>query len=202
MVDRGKREFAQALVGEGKRGHVGMITNDMEATPDDTERPSKTELKRQMHALQTLGAQLVELSHEQFARLDVPDELREAVDFAHQVKGHEARRRHMQYLGKLMRRVDADAIRAGLERVTGESREAVSLMHRAEVWRDRLLDDNEALTAFIGAYPAADTQWLRSAIRAARHERELQQPPRHARELYRRLHQHLETEWRERAQGP
>lgn len=178
-----------------------MITNDMEATPDDAVRPSKTERKRQMHDLQALGVQLVELSHEQFARLDMPDELREAVDFAHRVKGREARRRHMQYLGKLMRRVDADAIRAALHTVTGESRAAVSLMHRAEVWRDRLLDDDEALTAFIGAYPNAETQWLRSAIRAARHERELQQPPRHARELYRRLHQHLETEWRERAQG-
>ncbi len=85
-----------------------MITNDMEATPDDAERPSKTELKRQMHALQALGEQLVELSHDQFARLDLPDELREAVEFAHRVKGHEARRRHMQYLGKLMRHADAE----------------------------------------------------------------------------------------------
>src|ERR671913_349166 len=118
---------------------MGIITNDMEASPDDAERPSKTELKRQMHALQTLGEQLVELSHDQFARLDLPDELREAVEFAHRVKGHEARRRHMQYLGKLMRRADAEA------------------------------------------------------IRAARRERELQQPPKHARELYRRLHLHLES---------
>ncbi len=173
----------------------------MEATPDDAERPSKTERKKQMHALQTLGVQLVELSHDQFARLDLPDDLREAVDFAHRVKGHEARRRHMQYLGKLMRRVDADAIRAALERVTGESRAAVSLMHRAEVWRDRLLDDDEALTAFIAEHPDAETQWLRSAIRASRRERESQQSPKHTRELYRRLHQHLENELRDRTAG-
>ncbi len=170
-----------------------MITNDMEATPDDAERPSKTELKRQMHALQTLGEQLVELSPDQFARLDLPDELREAVEFAHRVKGHEARRRHMQYLGKLMRHADADAIRVALARVTGESRAAVSLMHRAETWRDRLLDDDDALTAFIAEHRDAETQWLRSTIRSARRERELQQPPKHARELYRRLYQHLEN---------
>lgn len=176
-----------------------MITNDMDATPDGAERPSKTERKRQMHALQTLGLQLVELSRDQFARLDLPDELREAIDFAHRVKGHEARRRHMQYLGKLMRRVDADAIRAALEHVTGESRAAVSLMHQAEKWRDRLLDDDEALTTFIAEHPDAELQWLRSAIRAARRERELQQSPRHARELYQRLHRHLESEWRARA---
>jgi ribosome-associated protein len=166
---------------------------------DSDDRPSKTERKKQMHALQALGEQLVELSHDQCARLDLPDELREAVDFAHRVTGHEARRRHMQYLGKLMRRADGDAIRASLERVTGESRAAVSLMHQAEAWRDQLLDDDEALTVFIAEHPESDTQWLGSAIRASRRERELQQPPKHARELYRRVHQHLANELRDRA---
>ena len=165
----------------------------MAVIADSDDRPSKTERKRQMHALQTLGERLVELSHDQFARLDLSDELREAVDFAHRVTSHEARRRHMQYLGKLMRRADADAIRAALERVTGESRAAVSLMHRAEAWRDRLLDDDEALTAFIAEHPDAEAQWLRSAIRASRRERQLQQPPKHTRDLYRRLFSHLES---------
>ncbi len=171
------------------------------AIADNGERPSKSELKRQMQALQRLGEQLVELNRDQFARLDLPDELREAVDFAHRVTSHEARRRHMQYLGKLMRQVDADAIRSALERVTGESRAAVSLMHRAETWRDRLLDDDHALTAFIAEHPDADVQWLRTSIRTARRERELQQAPRHARELYRHLHQTLESELRNKVQG-
>lgn len=162
-------------------------------SPSKSVLPSKSELKRQMHALQRLGARLVELNRDQFARLDLPEELREAVEFAHRVTAHEARRRHMQYLGKLMRRVDADVIRAALDRVTGESRTAVSLMHRAESWRNRLLDDDQALTAFVAEHTDADVQWLRSAIRAARRERELQQPPKHARELYRRLHQQLEA---------
>lgn len=78
-------------------------------------------------------------------------------------------------------------------RVTGESRAAVSLMHRAEAWRDRLLDDDAALTAFIAEHPDAEAQWLRSAIRASRRERQLQQPPKHTRELYRRLFSHLES---------
>jgi ribosome-associated protein len=165
------------------------------------EPPSKSERKRQMHALQALGEQLVGLSRDQFARLDLPEELREAVEFAHRVTGREARRRHLQYLGKLMRRVDGDAIRASLERVTGESRSAVSLMHRAEKWRDRLLDDDQALTAFVTEHPDAEVQWLRNAIRAARRERELQQPPKHVRELYRRLHQHLDQPLRTSARS-
>jgi len=158
--------------------------------------PSKSQRKRDMHALQKLGEQLVELNRDQFVRLNLPDELREAIEFAHRVKGHEARRRHMQYLGKLMRQVDADAIRAALDLVAGESRAAVSLMHRAETWRDRLLDDDDALTTWVAEYPEADVQWLRAAIRSARRERELQQPPKHARELYRRLHERLDGELR------
>lgn len=157
-----------------------------------SEPPSKSELKRQMHALQTLGERLVKLNRDQFARLDVPEELREAIDFAHRITSHEARRRHMQYLGKLMRQVDADAIRAALEQVTGESRAAVSLMHRAETWRDRLLGDDAALTEFIDDHPDADAHALRNTIRAARR----QQTPQRTRELYRQLHRILEDHMR------
>jgi ribosome-associated protein len=155
------------------------------------ERPSKTQLKKEMHALQALGQQLVDLSRDQLARIDLPEELREAIDFAHKVTSHEGRRRHMQYIGKLMRRVDADEVRAAIGRATGESRAAVALMHLAERWRDRLLADDEALTEFMAERPGADVQWLRATIRAARREHAAGQPPKHARELYRWLHDEL-----------
>jgi len=172
------------------------------AQPAKTEPPSKSELKRQMHALQALGKQLVELNRDQFARIELPDDLREAVEFAHRVTGREAYRRHMQYLGKLMRKVDGDAVRSALALVTGESRAAVSLMHRTETWRNRLLDDDQALTAFVAEYPQADVQWLRASIRAGRRERDSQQAPKHARELYRRLHHHVEGAQRSVAPPP
>jgi ribosome-associated protein len=70
-------------------------------------------------------------------------------------------------------------------------------MHRAENWRDRLLGDDDALTAFLAEFPQTDAQWLRNAIRRAR--RDSPPTPRHARELYRTLHQMLEDDWRERA---
>jgi ribosome-associated protein len=147
-----------------------------------------------MHALQALGAELVELRRDQLQRIELPDELREAVEFAHRVTSHEGRRRHMQYLGKLMRQVDADSIRAAIDNATGESRAAVALMHLAERWRDRLLEDDAALTDFVAAHPAADVQWLRATIRAARRENAAQQGPRHARELYRWLHDQLDSQ--------
>ena len=158
---------------------------------DGSERPSKTQRKKEMHALQALGQQLVDLGRDQLAQVDLPEELREAIAFAHRVTSHEARRRHMQYIGKLMRQVDADEIRAAIGRATGESRAAVALMHLAERWRDRLLADDEALTAFMAERPGADVQWLRAAIRAARREHAAGRPPKHARALYRWLHDQL-----------
>lgn len=158
---------------------------------DGTDRPSKTQRKKEMHALQALGQQLVDLSGEQLARVELPEELREAIAFAHRVESHEGRRRHLQYIGKLMRQVDAEEIRAAIGRATGESRAAVALMHLAERWRDRLLDDDPALTDFLAERPGADVQWLRATIRAARRERAAGQPPKHARALYRWLHDQL-----------
>jgi ribosome-associated protein len=75
-------------------------------------------------------------------------------------------------------------------------------MHRCERWRDRLLDDDAALTALIAEHPAADAQALRATIRAARRERAADQAPRHARELYRTLHRLLQTGTREDETGP
>jgi ribosome-associated protein len=166
---------------------------EQEDSTPPAEAPSKSQRKRDMHALQALGVELTRLSREQLDRLDLPEDLRAAIDFSHRVTSHEARRRHLQYLGKLMRSVDAEALRDALARVTGESRAAVALMHAAERWRDRLLADDEALTEFIAAHPASDVQWLRAAIRAARREFAAQQPPKHARELYRWLHGTLEA---------
>ena len=157
-----------------------------------TAPPSKSQRKKDMHALQALGAELVRLRRDQLQRIELPDELREAVEFAHRVTSHEGRRRHMQYLGKLMRQADAEAIRAGIARVTGESRASVALMHLAERWRDRLIADDAALTEFVAAHPTADVPWLRAAIRATRRESAMGQAPRHARELYRWLHEQLE----------
>jgi ribosome-associated protein len=176
---------------------LGIITTMMVEPHDDselqaTEPPSKTQRKKEMHALQALGEQLVRLRRDQLQRIELPDALREAIEFAHRVTSHEARRRHMQYVGKLMRQADAIALRQALAQVTGESRASVALMHNAERWREKLLADDAALTEFIADHPDADVQWLRAAIRAARREIASQRPPRHARELYRWLHEQLE----------
>ena len=162
--------------------------SDAAVAHETAERPSKTQRKRAMQALQELGDELVNLSGEQVRRLDLPEPVREAVLQAQRITSHEGRRRQLQYVGKLMRQVDAEPIVAQLAALAGVSKAAVALMHRCERWRDRLIDDDTALTELLAEHAVVDVQSLRSLIRAARRERAAGQPPKHARELYRLLH--------------
>ena len=153
------------------------------------ERPSKSQRKREMTALQDLGESLLRLTPAELARLDLPENLREAIAEMAHIGSHEARRRQRQYIGKLMRQVEAEPLRAAIEDATGESKQAVALMHRCERLRDALLDDDAALDGVLAELPGADVQQLRSTIRAARREHKEGRPPKYARQLYRWLHE-------------
>jgi ribosome-associated protein len=153
----------------------------------DQEIVSKTKKKREMHELQALGVALVALPDAQLAAIDMPDKLREAVLEAKRIKSHEARRRHMQYIGRLMREVDPAPLRARLAEAEGHSAQANARHRRLEGWRERLLADDAALTEFAAENPGADLQALRTQIRNARKEQKEGKPPRAYRELFRVL---------------
>ena len=140
-----------------------------------------------MHELQALGVALVRLPESQIERIDMPPKLREAVYEAKRIKSHEAKRRQMQYIGRLMRDIDAEPIRAHLAEVEGHSASANARHRRLEIWRERLLSDDEALTLFAAEHPGADLQTLRTLIRNARKEAKEGKPPRATRELFRVL---------------
>jgi ribosome-associated protein len=148
---------------------------------------SKTRRKREMHELQALGVALVRLAEAQIATLDIPAELREAVLEAKRIRSNEAKRRQMQYIGRLMREVDSAPIRAHLAELEGHSAQANARHRRLEIWRERLLADDEALTAFAAEHPGADLQSVRALIRNARKEAKEGKPPRASRELFRVL---------------
>lgn len=148
---------------------------------------SKTRRKQEMHALQDLGQALVKLSPQQLAQLKLPETLAEAISEAKRLKKHEAIRRQMQYIGRLMRQVDAAPIQAQMDAWRSDSAAEAARHHRLERWRDRLLADDDALTEFAAAHPGIDTQALRSLIRNARRETALGKPPRNARALFRAL---------------
>jgi ribosome-associated protein len=153
----------------------------------DQEIVSKTRKKREMHELQALGTALVRLSDSQLEIIEIPQKLREALLEAKRITSHEAKRRQMQYIGRLMRELDPAPIRSRLGELEGTSAQATARHRRLEAWRERLIDDDEALTAFAGEHPGADLQALRTLIRNARKEAALGKPPRAYRELFRVL---------------
>jgi ribosome-associated protein len=153
----------------------------------DQEIVSKTRKKREMHELQALGVALVGLSDSQLEVIEIPQKLREALLEAKRIKSHEAKRRQMQYIGRLMREVDPAPIRSRLAELEGHSAQATARHRRLEAWRDRLMSDDEALTEFAAEHPGADLQALRTLIRNARKEAALAKPPRAYRELFRVL---------------
>ena len=146
---------------------------------------SKTKRKQEMTALQSLGARLVDLPESQIAELPMAENLREAVLEAKRITSHEAKRRQMQYVGRLMREIDPAPLRERLEAMTGHSAQAAAQHRRLEAWRERLLADDEALTAFAAEHPGADLQALRTLIRNTRKEQKAARPPRAFRELFR-----------------
>jgi ribosome-associated protein len=158
-----------------------MIT----CVPD--ELVSKTRRKREMLELQSLGAALVELPESQLHLLQLEARLLHAVLDAKRITSHEAKRRQLQYIGRLMREVDAEPIRARLAAAEGTSAQAAAAHRRLEAWRERLLSEDSALTSFADEHPGADIQELRALIRNARKEQKEGKPPRAFRELFRVL---------------
>lgn len=169
-----------------------MIHSDHdEQLPDDDsevpEPPSKSQRKRDMHALQDLGEQLVALSLDQLKKVPMPEALADAVREAKRITKHEARRRQMQYVGRLMRNADPEPIQAQLDIFNGTSKVEVARQHRLERLREDLLADEKTLQAIGQAWPQADFQQLRTLRRNALKEREQSRPPKAFRELFRVL---------------
>lgn len=152
---------------------------------DDIEQPiSKSEIKRQMTALQKLGEELVALPASKLYQLDLPETLRDAVNQAKRITAHGGLRRQMQYIGRLMRITDAQPIVEQLNAWRGDSAEVIAEFHRMENWRTRLLADDAALTEFVDIYPQADAQQLRTLVRNARREAAAAQAPKSSRALF------------------
>ena len=166
-----------------------------EITPedDDFDRPSKSQLKREMHDLQALGEDLLTLPASRIDPLGLPEILADAIKAAKKITAHEGRRRQMQYIGKLMRRVDPEPLRQAVAAFQlGHAKDSLAL-HQSEAWRERLLKDDAALQAFIEAHTGIDVQQLRSLVRAARKDAALE-PEKRSGRAYRDLFQFIKTE--------
>lgn len=152
--------------------------------------PSKSQRKRESHALQDLGEELVNLAKDALARVPMPENLEQAVRECRKITAHEGRRRQLQYVGKQMRSLhesEVEAIRRALDAIKGVSKAETARLHSLERWRERLLARDEALTELLAQHPQADAQQLRTLIRNARREQAAQKPPKAFRELFQAL---------------
>ncbi|MBC7982827.1 MAG: DUF615 domain-containing protein [Candidatus Obscuribacterales bacterium] len=152
---------------------------------DEWGRPNKSALKREAQSLQELGETLIDLPQNEFDAIEMPDSLREAVLLARRITQHGGLYRQKQYIGKLMRKIDAEPIRAAVNAREERDRAATRQFQLVERWRNRLVAEPEAsLDEFIRQYPAGDRGLIERLIAQAKHEREQQRPPKAARELF------------------
>ncbi|WP_461468431.1 ribosome biogenesis factor YjgA [Melaminivora sp.] len=176
---------------------------ELKAELKGTTGATKTELKREMDALQTLGGELMGLRADLLARLNLPEKLQDALREAARISNFEGKRRQMQFVGKLMRQLDEQAIaaiHAALDEQRSGSAQEKLLLHQAEHWRDQLLASDQALAQWLEQFPHTDTQQIRALIRQARKDAPTETPasqsqglaPRKSR-AYRELYQLLRT---------
>lgn len=160
---------------------------------NDGEIVSKTKKKREVEELQKLGAALIALPAVTLDALDLPAQLLVAVRDAQRFTSHGAKRRQLQFIGKVMRKIDPEPVRAAVAAITNQSATVRARQKRLEQWRERLIADDAALTEFAGAHAGADLQAMRTIIRNARKEIAESKPPRAQRELFRLIRECSET---------
>ena len=144
---------------------------ELKAELKGTDEQSRTDLKRESTELQKLGEALLTLRADLLARLPLSDKFKDAILEAKRITNFEGKRRQMQYIGKMMRKLEAaevEQVRAALdEQANGSAADNLAL-HQAELWRDRLISQDDAAGQWIAQYPSTDTQQLRALIRQAR----------------------------------
>ncbi|NLY12894.1 MAG: DUF615 domain-containing protein [Gammaproteobacteria bacterium] len=152
------------------------------------EEKSKSQIKREMLALQELGLRLADLKPELLNKMPLSDELRKALAETSKHTAHIARKRHSQFLGKLLRSHDIDAIMQPVNLVDSQTREYNDRFHALERWRNRLISEGDAaLQSFVEDYPSTDIQHLRSLIRHAQHELARNKAPTASRKIFKYL---------------
>jgi ribosome-associated protein len=171
-----------------------MVYQYDDINPDDYIK-SKSQVKREMTALQKLGERLVDMNDKQLATIPLDDSLLKAIHEARKMPAREARRRHLQFIGKLMRHTDNLAIQEAVDKLQDKSDQYIHLQHKIERYRDLLLEnDSQVFQNLIAQCPAIDVQHLRQLVRSAQKEREENKPPASARKLFAYIRAQMELE--------
>jgi ribosome-associated protein len=165
---------------------------DETAAEEEEQGPSKSARKRHSHDLQGLGEALIELPQAELDALALPEVLFDAVMLARRITAHGGLYRQKQYIGKLMRKIDSEPIRAAIQARQNQSRAQAVKFRQVENWRNRLLSEPDALNELAVRYPAADRELLQRLIAQSHWETQHARAPKAARELFTAL-QKLES---------
>ena len=169
------------------RGSCGFKSTEFE---QEYERPSKSQLKREMTGLQKLGQELIDQARDRVKRVPMPEDVRDAILECQKIKDHEGRRRQLQFVGKKMRTLDEAEIaliQKTIDSWKGASKSETAAMHALERRRDKLLASDTAVTELMAEHPEIDAQQLRTMIRNARKEQAESKPPKAYREIFQLL---------------
>lgn len=154
------------------------------------ELPSRSQLKRENQELRDMGEQLVLLANSQLEKITLDDSLKEAIKEARRLKNLDARRRQIQYIGKLLRKIDITEINYSLEKINHQSQTFRQHFAKLEQWRDRFISEgNDAIEDFIANYPEADRQQLRNLQRQACREKSQNKPSAASEKLFKYIRQ-------------
>lgn len=163
-----------------------------ETEDQQPEGPSKSQVKREKHALQALAERMAGMPRAELERLNLSDATWAAIDETPRIKDLRARRRHWKRIANLLEREDMHAVHALMDEAEARERAATARHHALERWRERLIAEGDpALGAFIDAYPATDRQQLRALVRAAQRDTERGRPEA-PRKLFRLLRELIE----------
>ncbi|WP_257512226.1 ribosome biogenesis factor YjgA [Limnobacter parvus] len=166
--------------------------NEKQGEFEEYDRPSKSSVKRDMLALQDLGKTLCEMPFDKVKRAPIGERLLIEIAEFHKCKSFGAKKRQMQFIGKLMRDEEHEEVQAWVNGETVEQKLKVLHLHAAEQWRDRLIEDPGLLATFIESYPAAARENLNPIIRQAVQERAAKKAPRNFRQLFQIIYRLIE----------
>ena len=147
---------------------------DFDQLENDEELPkSKSQVKREMDALQEVGKKLLSLSKNQLKKIEMSDTLKDAIEESGRIKQNEAKRRHLQYIGRVMRTEDHETIAQRVALLDTTSAAYNKLFHQLEIKRDALIGENskEVLSQYLDDNPnLEEIQLLRQLIRLSQKE--------------------------------
>ena len=152
----------------------------------EEELKSKTEIKREMHKLQDFAQRIIEMSKHQRSRLPLSDDLKDAMVVADKIANkHEALRRHIRHVAKILLETDLEPINHAIDVMANKHQQETAKFVHLEKLRDDLVDNgNEVIEAALAEYPAMERQKLRQLVRHAAKEKKAEKLAKHYKNLF------------------